>query len=163
MIKSGGTFSYKGKTCIIGAVISFKGSPYIIAASHIFKGVGDLLSVEGIGTTVKSVFKENDLALIEVPSGCAVEFTEFGSAVVLENALLVNDIHTLKCRVINAGSSLIYLNFSYLDMPQPGDSGSPIVQKGKVIGLLSSLTLNSCMGTAISAAQFPRLFGSRLK
>jgi len=163
MIKSGGTFSYKGKTCVIGAVVSVKGSAYIIAASHIFKGVGDLLNVEGIEVKVKSIFKENDLALIEVPSGCEVEVTEFGSAAVLENALLVNDIHTLKCRVINAGSSLIYLNFSYLDMPQPGDSGSPIMQKEKVIGLLSSLTLNSCMGTAISAAQFSRLFGATLK
>jgi hypothetical protein len=87
-----------------------------------------------------------------------VEITEFGSAAVLENALLVNDMHTIKCKVINAGFSLLYLQFSYFDMPQPGDSGSPIMQAGKVIGLLSSLTLNNCMGTAISTKQFPTLF-----
>jgi hypothetical protein len=42
MIKSGGSFFYKGKRCIIGAVISLKGLPYIVTASHIFHGTGDV-------------------------------------------------------------------------------------------------------------------------
>lgn len=151
MIKSGGFFFYKGMRCIIGAVISFKGLPYIVTASHIFRGEGDRVTVDGREFIVKRVFKEYDLALIELPPGCKFEITEFGNAAVLENASLVNDMHTLACRVINAGASLLYLNFSYIDMPQPGDSGSPILQAGKVIGILSSLTLNSCMGTAISS------------
>jgi len=158
MIKSGGFFFYKGMRCIIGAVISLKGLPYIVTASHIFQGAGDHVKVDGMEVVVKSLLKEFDLALIELPPDCMVEITEFGSAVVLENASLVNDMHTIKCKVINAGASLLYLSFSYLDMPQPGDSGSPIMQAGKVIGLLSSLTLNSCMGTAISTTQFPTLF-----
>ncbi|WP_269852066.1 hypothetical protein [Methanosarcina horonobensis] len=36
-------------------------------------------------------------------------------------------------------------------MPEPGDSGSPIVQGGKVIGLMSSTTLDTCMGMAVSS------------
>jgi hypothetical protein len=163
MIKSGGFFFYKGYRCIIGAVISSKGLPYIVTASHIFKGEGDQLTVDGMNVTVKKMLKEFDLALIELPSSCKVEITEFGNAVVLENASLINDTHTLKCRVTNAGASLVYLSFSYFDMPQPGDSGSPILQEGKVIGLLSSMTLNGCMGTAISTSQFPKLFDSALK
>jgi len=151
MIKSGGYFFYKGMRCIIGAVISFKGSPSIVAASHIFRGEGDRVTVDGRELVVKSIFKDFDLALIELPPDCMVEITEFGSAAVLENALLANDTHVIKCKVVNSGASLLYLNFSYLDMPQPGDSGSPIQQAGKVIGLLSSLTLNNCMGTAISS------------
>lgn len=158
MIKSGGFFYYKGNRCIIGAVILSKGLPYIVAASHIFKGVGDHIKVEGKEAIVKQMLKAFDLALIEIPSSCPFEITEFGSAAVLENASLVNDTHTIKCRVTNAGASLVYLSFSYYDMPQPGDSGSPILQAGKVIGLLSSITLNGCMGTAISTTQFPRLF-----
>lgn len=158
MIKSGGFFFYKGMRCIIGAVILFKGLPHIVAASHIFRGAGDRVTVDGRELVVKSIYKEFDLALIELPPDCKVEITEFGSAAVLENASLVNDTHTIKCKVINAGASLLYLNFPSFDMPQPGDSGSPILQAGKVIGLLSSLTLNNCMGTAISTAQFPRLF-----
>jgi hypothetical protein len=163
MIKSGGFFFYKGNRCIIGAVILFKGSPYLVAASHIFKGTGDLLTVNGMEVAVNSILKDFDLALIKLPSSCEFEITEFGSAVVLERASLTNEVHTIECKVINAGTSLVYLSFPHFDMPQPGDSGSPILQAGKVIGLLSSITLNSCMGTAISTAQFPKLFGSTLK
>lgn len=91
------------------------------------------------------------MALIELPPDSAVEITELGSAAVLEKASLVNDIHAITCKVINAGASLLYLSFPAFDMPQPGDSGSPILQAGKVIGFMSSVTLCACMGTAISS------------
>ena len=158
MIKSGSFFFYKGMRCIIGAIISFNGLPYIVAAAHIFRGEGDRVTVDEREFAVKRIFKDFDLALIELPPDCKVEFTVFGSAAVLENATLVNDTHAIACRVVNVGNSLLYLNFPSFNMPQPGDSGSPILQAGRVIGLLSSLTLNNCMGTAISTAQFPRLF-----
>ena len=151
MIKSGGSFFYKGKRCIIGAVISLKGMPNIVTASHIFHGTGDRVIVDGMEVAVKSILKDFDLALIELPPDCMVEITEFGSALVLENALLANDTHVIKCKVVNSGASLLYLGFPGFDMPQPGDSGSPILQSGKVIGLLSSITLNNCTGTAISS------------
>jgi hypothetical protein len=112
---------------------------------------------------VKNIFKDFDLALIKLPNGSIFEVIEFGSAEVLEAATLVNDMHVIKCKVINAGASLLYLLFSISDMPQSEDSGSPMLQVGKVIGLLSSITLNNCMGTAISTEQFPKLFGSTLK
>lgn len=137
--------------CIIGAVISFKGLPYIVAASHIFRGEGDRVTVDGREFAVKRMFKDFDLALIGIPSDSTFEITQLGSAAVLENASLVNDVHAITCRVTNAGATLLYLSFSFYNMPQPGDSGSPILQAGKVIGFLSSLTLNSCTGTAISS------------
>ena len=149
--------------CIIGAVISFKGSHCIVTASHIFRGTGNRVTVDGRELVVKSILKDFDLALIELPTDCIFKATEFGSAEILETATLVNDMHVIKCKVINAGASLLYLLFPISDMPQPGDSGSPILQAGKVIGILSSVTLNNSMGTAISTAQFPRLFGSTLK
>ena len=152
MIKSGGSFIYKEKSCIIGAIISLKGTPYIVTASHIFHGVGDRVKVDGKQVAVKSILKDFDLALIELPPDCKVEITKFGSAIVLEDALLANDIHIIKCRVVSAGNSLIYLHFPCFDMPQPGDSGSPILQTGKVIGFISSVMLNNCMGTAISSS-----------
>jgi hypothetical protein len=151
MIKSGSFFYYKGMRCIIGAVILFNGVPYIVAASHIFRGEGDSVTVDEREFTVKRLFKNFDLALIEILPDCTFETTKFGSAVVLENASLVNDTHVIACRVINAGNSLLYLSFPAFDMPQPGDSGSPILQAGNVIGLLSSITLNNCTGTAISS------------
>jgi hypothetical protein len=77
MIKSGGSFFYKGKRCIIGAVISLKGLPYIVTASHIFHGTGDCVIVDGMDVAVKSILKDFDLALIELPPDCMVEITEF--------------------------------------------------------------------------------------
>jgi hypothetical protein len=131
MIKSGGSFFYKGKRCVIGAVISFKGLPYIVAASHIFHGVGEHVIVDGMEVVVKSILKDFDLALIELPPDCMVEFTEFGSAVVLEDALIANDMHVITCRVVSAGASLLYLGFPCFDMPQPGDSGSLSCKQGR--------------------------------
>ncbi|MBN2110342.1 MAG: serine protease [Methanosarcinaceae archaeon] len=151
MIRSGGSFVYKGKSCIIGAVIPVRGLPYIVTVSHIFRRAGDHVTVEGKEVTVKSIIKDYDLALIGLPSRCTFEFTIFGSALVLENALLANEHHIIECRVLNAGASLIYLGFSCSDMPQSGDSGSPVLQAGKVIGIISSVLQNNCMGVAISS------------
>ncbi len=95
--------------------------------------------------------EDYDVALIELPLGCKVEVTELGSAAVMEEALLVNEHHTIPCRVIHAGTSLLYMQFPCSDMPRPGDSGSPILQEGKVIGLLSSIMLGNCTGTAVSS------------
>ena len=152
MIKAGGSFFYKADRCTIGAVILLKGLPYMVTVSHIFRrGEGDHLTVDGIKLAVTSILKDFDLALIELPPACTFEITELGSAAELEQAVLVNDIHVIKCRVVNAGASLLFLGFRCRDLPEPGDSGSPILQAGKVIGLMSSVTLDTCMGIAISS------------
>jgi len=152
MIKAGGSFFYKGKRCIIGAVISLKGLPYMVIVSHIFRGEGDHLIVDGMEVSVTSFLKNFDLALIELPPECLVEITELGNAAELEEAFLVNDIHLIRCRMVNAGTSLLYLGFRCLDMPQSGDSGSTILQSGKVIGIISSVMLDNCMGIAMSSS-----------
>lgn len=151
MIKSGGSFFYKGERCTIGAVILLKGLPYMVTVSHIFRGEGDHLTVDGKKLAVTIMLKDYDLGLVKLPPDITFETTEFGTPAVLEQAELVNDAHVIQCRVVNAGVSLVYLAFRRFDMPEPGDSGSPILQAGKVIGLMSSLTLNNCMGTAISS------------
>ena len=159
MIKSGGSFFYKGHRCTIGAVISLKGLTYMVTASHIFRGEGDHLTVDGRELAVTSILKAFDLALIELPPDCLFEITELGSAAELEQALLVNDLHVIKCRVVNAGASLLFLGFRCRELPEPGDSSSPILQAGKVVGFLSSITMDNCMGTAISANILRRLIG----
>jgi hypothetical protein len=110
--------------------------------------------------SVTSILKDFDLALIELPPACMFEITELASAAELEQALLVNDIRAIRCRVVNAGTSLLYLGFQCSDMPQPGDSGSPILQAGKVIGFISSVMLDNCMGTAISSNILRNLEGN---
>lgn len=152
MIKAGSSFFYMKKRCIVGAVILLKELPYMVTVSHLFKGEGDSLIVDGMRLTVTRILKNYDLALIKLPPECIVKITDLGSAAELEEAFLVNDIHVIRCRVINAGASLLYLGFRCLDMPEPGDSGSPILQAGKVIGIISSVMLDNCMGIAISSS-----------
>lgn len=91
---------------------------------------------------------------MELPPDSPVEITEFGVPAVLEQAELINETHVIRCRIVNSGASLVYLSFPPLNMPEPRDSGSPILQGGKVIGLMSLVTLNNCMGTAISSNIF---------
>ncbi len=153
MIKSGGLFLFKGYRCVIGAVIPINGTPYIAAASHIFHkaGIGSRVKADGVEGTVRRFLEDFDVALIELPTGCKAEITKLGSAIVMEEAHLVNETHSIPCRVVRAGISLLSLQFPCFDMPQPGDSGSPIVQEGKVVGLLSSVMLSNCTGTAVSS------------
>ncbi len=157
MIKSGGSFIFKGSSCAIGAVIMIKGIPHIATACHIFQNTGLRVQVEGGEGIVKGFLDDFDIALIKLPQNCIVEFTSFGSAEVMENALLVNELHSIQCRVTRSGSSLLSLQFPCSDMPQPGDSGSPILQEGRVVGLLSSVTFSNCTGTAISSDVLRRL------
>ncbi len=153
MIKSGGLFLFKGYRCVIGAVIPINGTPYIAAASHIFHkaGLGSRVQADGIEGTVKRFLEDFDVALIELPSNCKAEMTGLGCAIVMEEACLMNETHSVPCRVIRAGISLLSLQFPCFNMPQPGDSGSPIVQEGKVVGLLSSVMLSNRTGTAVSS------------
>ena len=125
----------------------------MVTVSHMFRrGEGDHLIVNGTKLTVTNILKNFDLALIELPPACMFEITELGSAAELEQAVLVNDIHVIKCRVVNAGASLVFLGFRCSNLPEPGDSGPPIMQAEKVIGLMSSVTLDTCMGIAISSS-----------
>lgn len=153
MIKSGGSFIFSGFRCVIGAVISIKGRFYIVSASHIFRNsrAGNRVHVDDVEGIVMRFLEDFDVALIAFPSGCEAEVTPLGSAAVMEEAHLANEKHTIACKVIRAGTSLHSLLFPCFNMPEPGDSGSPVLQRGKVIGLLSSVMLSNCTGTAVSS------------
>lgn len=152
MIKAGSSFFHDGKRGNIGAIVSLKGVTYMVTVSHIFRGEGDSLTVDGKRFAVKLIIREHNLALIELPAGREVEITEFGTPAELALAELINDTRTIHyCRVVNSGASLLFLGFQCHDMPGPEDSGSPIVQGGKVIGMMSSATLDTCMGIAVSS------------
>jgi len=109
MIKSGGSFYFKGRCFVIGAILSIKEKHYIAAASHIFEkaDVGCRIKTDGTEGTVRELLMDFDIALIELEPGCQAEVTELGTAAVLEDALLVNETHTIPCRVNRAGASLL--------------------------------------------------------
>ncbi len=153
MIRSGGSFFFRGTRYNIGAILSINERPSLAAAAHIFHDnkTGNKVQINGREGIVKRFLDGFDVALIELPSGCEAEITLLGRAAVMEDALLINEQHSIACRVIRTGASLLTLLFPCFDMPQPGDSGSPIEQEGKVIGLLSSVMLSNCTGTAVSS------------
>ncbi len=124
----------------------------MVTVSHVFRKEGDRLTVDGDKFVVTRILKDHDLALIALPPDTSVEITEFGSPIELELAELINDTRVIHyCRVVNSGALLLFLGFQCHDMPGPEDSGSPIVQAGKVIGIMSSTTLDTCMGMAFSS------------
>lgn len=124
----------------------------MVTVSHIFWGEGDRLTVDGMSLSVTRILKGYDIALIKLPLNTVVEITEFGSPAELELAVLINDTRTINyCRVANSGASLLFLGFQCHDMPEPEDSGTPVLQEGKVIGMMTSTTLDTCMGIAVSS------------
>jgi hypothetical protein len=47
------------------------------------------------------------------------------------------------------------------DLPGHGDSGTPLVQEGKVVGMLLSLNMHTCKGIAISAEMIESMAGRK--
>jgi hypothetical protein len=127
-----------------------------ITAGHVIRygngAVGTKVAVDGHESTVIRLFNDYDLALIEVPLEHATLSTigraSFGPAE------LVTYDRRITCRVIDTGKNLNRFAFPCGNMPMPGDSGAPIIQRDEVIGLLSSVLYNNCTGLGISSEVF---------
>lgn len=74
----------------------------------------------------------------------------------LGEAVISNARHSMRCRVSDTSWSVIYVVLPPGDLPGPGDSGSPLIQDGLVVGLLLSINLHNCRGIAISAEMIER-------
>ena len=70
-------------------------------------------------------------------------------------ARLANARRSRDCSISDAGD-LISIVLGHADLPGPGESGTPLFQDGKVVGILSSINLNAGKGTAISARAIVR-------
>jgi hypothetical protein len=140
----------------VGAIIPYKERTCAITAGHVIRygsgGVGTKVVVDGYESTVICLLNDYDLALIEVPPEYATLSTigraSFGPAE------LVTYDRRITCRVIDTGKNLNRFAFPCGNMPMPGDSGAPIIQKDEVIGLLSSVLYNNCTGLGISSEVF---------
>jgi len=53
------------------------------------------------------------------------------------------------------GKTYHYLAFAHTNLPLPGDSGSPVIQKGRVVGILLSVFYNNAAGLAASLQELP--------
>ena len=156
MITEGCLVKSKAIRGTVGAIIPYNERTCAITAGHVIRyghgAVGTKVVVDGHESTVICLFNDYDLALIEVPSQHATLST-IGSASFGPAELVTYD-RRIACRVIDTGKNLNRFAFPCGNMPMPGDSGAPIIQKDEVIGLLSSVLYNNCTGLGISSEVF---------
>lgn len=157
-IVAGGKVICRDKGAVLGAVIKYQDKKCILTVHHLLKvggcGLGDTVEVSGWPGTVIKILIDHDLAIIEVkaPEG-EFEFSkitkpEIGSAHAL------NGSQKNPCQIMTLGRTYHYLSFPFSTIPLPGDSGSPIIQKGNVVGILASVFYTNANGIAVSLEPF---------
>jgi hypothetical protein len=149
MLKSG-DFFLAGKTGgVMGAVVPWGKGFAGVAPGHIFHYAGtDRLSIGG--QKAKVVYMPGDADLAFFPLLAAVKPTELAKPK-LGGAVLENAARKMTCRISDTSWSICYVVLPPGDLPGHGDSGTPLVQEGKVVGMLLSLNMHTCKGIAISA------------
>jgi hypothetical protein len=149
MLKAG-DFFLSGRTG--GVVCAFVpwGKAYAgVAPAHIFQYSGtEFLRIGNQQTKVAHYAAGLDLVLF--PVFCACEPTLLGRPM-LGNATLVNAREVMGCRITDVSWSIAYVALQPGNLPGPGDSGTPVVQDGRVVGMLLSLNLHNCKGIVINA------------
>jgi hypothetical protein len=55
---------------------------------------------------------------------------------------------------MTVGRTYHYLAFPFSTIPLPGDSGSPIIQEGRIVGILASVFYNNATGIAVALKRF---------
>jgi len=158
MIAAGGKIVCNKKDGVIGAVIEDHGKYYVLTVYHVLKvgkcGLGSTVHLNGYSGRVVEVHWYHDLAVIEVDA--PEEEIEISDITEPEigPAYSLNGTKRINCNVMTVGKTYHYLSFPMGDMPLPGDSGSPIIQGDKVVGILASIFFNNATGIAASLDEF---------
>ena len=149
MIKSGDQFIAGRSGGVVGAVVPWRGAFAGVAPAHIFHAAGTHnLRVGGLACTVAYMPSDADLAFFPILGAC--QPTDLGSPG-LGEAELKNSQRSIRCRISDTSWSIAYVMLPLGNLPGLGDSGSPLIQDGHVVGLLLSLNMHTCKGIAISA------------
>jgi hypothetical protein len=149
MLKAG-DFFLAGNTG--GAVAAFVpwGKAYAgVAPAHIFHYARtNSLRIGSQKTKVARFGDGVDMALF--PVFCACEPTKLDKPE-LGNAMLINARTSMGCRVTDVSWSIAYVALHPGNLPGPGDSGTPVVQDGKVVGMLLSINMHNWKGIIMNA------------
>lgn len=128
-----------------------------MAPAHIFLQAGTReLRVGNITCRVSYIPNDADLAFFPILAPC--QMTVLGKPHAGE-AVLKNALHSISCRISDSSWSIVYVILPPGNLPGPGDSGCPLVQNGRVVGLLLSINMHTCRGTAVSAEMIEREIG----
>ena len=148
VIKSG-DFFLSGRTGgVIGAVVPWRGAYAGVAPAHIFHYSGtETLWVGKQKFRIAFIPGDADLAFFPIMTDCKP--TELGKPH-LGEACLENAARKRSCRISDVSWSIAYVVLPPGDLPGPGDSGTPLMQDGKVVGMLLSFNMHTYKGIAIS-------------
>jgi hypothetical protein len=165
MIKAGQEVYCHNKPGVIGAVIKYQGKNCVLTVQHLLRVggclKGDEVSVDGIPGEVLEIWTDYDLALIEIQaSSSQVEFSSLGEPEI-GPAYTLHRKDKNHCQIMTLGKTYHYLAFAHTNLPLPGDSGSPVIQEGKVVGILLSVFYNNAAGLAASLMSLPLKISKR--
>ncbi len=157
-IAAGGKILCNKKDGVIGAVIKYDNKNCIITAYHILKAgkcnLNDSIQLNSHTGKIIEILWDNDLAIIEINAPTSqIKFSTIDKPVI-GPAYSLNKTKRLNCNIMTIGETYHYLSFGFNPLPLPGDSGSPIIQDGKVVGILASIFYNNATAIALSIHQF---------
>ncbi|MDI3483908.1 MAG: hypothetical protein PWQ74_495 [Methanobacteriaceae archaeon] len=146
------------KEAVVGAVIPADEHFKFITVRHLLKvggcRLGDPVYIGKFKGIITRILYELDLAIADfrLPSSL-VNVVEIGSPR-LGSAYSLREGEKNYCTILSVGRTYHYLAFAHRRLPLPGDSGSPIIQDGKIVGILSSVFFNSATAIASSLERF---------
>ncbi|HNR58052.1 MAG: hypothetical protein PHN90_04690 [Methanothrix sp.] len=147
MIRAGDLFSAGRQGGVVGALIKGRRGCIGVTARHIMRLAGTKdLAIGDEGGVVIAEWEAFDLVYFRI-SRC--EPTDLAPPR-LGPARLANAVRSRDCSISDVGD-LLAVVIGHGNMPGPGESGTPLLQDGKVVGILSSINLNAGKGTAISS------------
>jgi len=157
-VAAGGTLTCNDKTGIIGAVIKYRDKNCILTAYHVLKvgncNLRDNLWINEFKCKIIQILIDYDLAIAEIYAPeHALEFSNMGKPEIGPAYALKGEFKN-PCNIMTIGKTYHYLSFSFRTLPLPGDSGSPIIQNGKVVGILASIFYTNANGIAVSIENF---------
>ncbi|MCX6677108.1 MAG: hypothetical protein NTU95_04085 [Methanothrix sp.] len=154
MIKSGDQFIAGRSGGVVGAVVPWRGAFAGVAPAHIFHAAGTYsLRVAGLACQVAYMPNDADLAFFPIIGACRPTLLAKPR---LGESELKNSQRSMRCRISDTSWSIAYVVLPLGNLPGPGDSGSPLIQDGRVVGLLLSINMHNWKGIAISAEMIMR-------
>ena len=147
------------KPGVIGAVIRYQKKNCVLTVQHLLKvggcTIGDKVLLNGRPGMVLEIWMDYDLAVIEVRAHSSqMEFSLLGEPEI-GPAYTLHGEEKNHCQIMTLGKTYHYLAFAHTALPLPGDSGSPVIQEGKVVGILLSVFYNNAAGLAASLQDLP--------
>ncbi len=163
MITAGQEVYCHQKPGVIGAVVRYKDKNCVLTVQHLMKvggcGIGDKVILNRLEGRVLEIWMDYDLAVIEIQApNSQVEFSLLGMPEI-GPAYTLHREDKNHCQIMTLGKTYHYLAFAHTHLPLPGDSGSPVIQEGKVVGILLSVFYNNAAGLAASLQNLPLIVG----